>query len=149
WQTSGVKWQMRGATSEGAKGRRRRYHLPEVVRSERSSGCERSLADGGSLTALQNSFSVAYRPFACRNDFSGFCYEVIFLRVIGASRSAGVVTFLCQRHNGAFCKVLMVPRAHTLIGNHAISSSSRSGGSAIGLSATGRLGGGIAAGDVE
>jgi len=54
---------------------------------ERSAGVELSLADSGSLATLQNNFSVAYRSLACRDDFPGFCYEVIFLRVIDPRRA--------------------------------------------------------------
>src|SRR5262249_62226906 len=95
---------------------------------------------GGALTARRNLFGVAYGPFACRDDLPGIGQEVLFLRIVGRSRSACVMSFLCRRHCGAFCKALASLKAPTLIGKHTITSSSRSGGSAIGLSATVRLG---------
>src|SRR5262249_13590513 len=58
----------------------------------------------------------------------------LFLRIVGRSRCACVISFLGRRHSGAFCRALASLKARTLIGKHAISSLSRSGGSTTGLS---------------
>jgi hypothetical protein len=67
------------------------------------------------LPALQNCFSVAQRPIACRDDFSGFCHKVLFLRIVSRSRSAFVAFFLCGAYCGEFCKALADLKALSLI----------------------------------
>jgi hypothetical protein len=82
--------------------------------------CGLSATNRSDLAALQNCFSFAQGPVACRDDFLGFCYEVFFLCIVSRSSSPHVIAFVCRCHSGEFCRELACLKALSSMRKHAI-----------------------------